>query len=665
LNLDNSGDIMPISTSTIVSIASSDLARKILEPLASKLFSEVTGIAKDKWRRYTNSFERYLAEVENKHKYFSSQVFANEGQLLENYYIPLTLQKAGSAANTKKRIVVDAYPIDLIDVYKDVLIVDTAGMGKSTLLKFIFLRSLGFGRAIPIFIELRKISKEKNLQNFMLEELKLVNDDGNKRLLEQCLHEGIFTFFLDGFDEIPDDDKKFVSEQILQLKEASNSSRFILSSREEQSLSYLAEFHRFNIKPLSKEEAFDLIKKISPDAKIAHSLIEKVKAQPQESLSEFLVNPLLVSLLVKSFLHSPILPVRLSEFYRQVFDALFQTHDAKKELGGFSRRKRSGLDLDRFHKTLRALGVLSYQASKLEFSVDELLTQIDLAKVVTSDSSYSASSFRHDLLHAVPLFVQEGNSSRWAHRSLQEYFAAAFICIDAKEEQQNLLKQLYNSGVAKNANLLRLCADIDGKTFKHTLIKQYLTERIRKYERSYPNSKFPNIDSNYLEKRRSIIYDVAPQLIVFSRAMSLDKARDYVKKVSSEKNFVHLIPFSQDGNLLSADENVKYFVNMGLNKFSAMNAIISTYYHENIIDIGNFLRVKVNLKAIPHNTFLVYDDNPDNPINSDLCFKGATDILMSISLILAAVYNLEKMKSLYNNIKQGEKESSNLLIKFS
>ncbi|GAA0402900.1 NACHT domain-containing protein [Massilia aurea] len=655
---------MSLTAAALVTFASSDLAKKILEPIANKLTKEISGIAKEKWRKYTLSFDKYLNEIESKHKYFSSQVFSNEGQLLENYYIPLTLQKS-SSSNSNGTIVVDDYPIDLLSAYKDVLIVDTAGMGKSTLLKFIFLRSLRIRDSIPIFVELRKLSKEKPIRTFILEELKLTPDDVNKKLLAQCLDEGIFTFFLDGFDEIPDDDKKYVSTQIVNLKNDSGGSRFILSSREEQSLAYLNEFHRFNIKPLSKDEAFDLIRKISPDPSIATSLIEKIASQSKDSLSEFLTNPLLVSLLVKSFLHSPILPVRLSEFYRQVFDALFQTHDAKKELGGFSRIKRSSLDLDRFHKALRALGVLSYQANKLEYSVDELLAQIEDVKILTSDDSYSASNFRHDLLHAVPLFVQEGSSSRWAHRSLQEYFAAAYICIDAKEDQSALLKQLYDAGVSKNANLLRLCADIDSKTFKHVIVKHYLASRLKRIERGFPISKFPEIDQKSLEIRRSILYETPPSLIVLPRSMPADKARSYVKKNLPGVNISNAyIGFNSSSEIAIGDNNARYFINIVGNKYESLDDIIQIYYQENIRRIQPIKTMRLNMRNFPFNSLLKFDDDPHNFINSKDNFTVTTQILLRMSYYLQAIYDVDKIRALHHNVIQHEKDSSNLTIKF-
>ena len=656
---------MPITTATIASIASSELVKKILEPLATKLGIELAGKAKEKWKKYTHSFEKYLAEVESKHKYFSSQIFANEGQLLEHYYVPLTLQKVGSSAR-KATVVVNSYPSDLLSAYKDVLIVDTAGMGKSTLLKFIFLKTIEHAASVPIFVELRKLSSERSLREFISEELALAGDEIGNGFLEDCLNEGVFPFFLDGFDEIPDDDKKVVSEQIVELKSRANGNRFILSSREEQSLAYLSEFHKFNIRPLSQEEAFNLIRKISPDPKISNSLIDKAGGQAKENLSEFLTNPLLVSLLVKSYLHSPILPVRFSEFYRRVFDALVQTHDARKELGGFIRKKKSGLNLDRFHKALRALGVLTYQDHKLEFSTDDLLFQIERAKDLTSEKDYSASGFQHDLLHAVPLFAREGSSSRWAHRSLQEYFAAAYICVDAKQDQPKFLEQLYASGVSKHANLLKLCADIDGKTFKHVLVKRYLSERLDLAERSFLPCDFPEIDNDFLERRRSLLYEDPPSLIVLPRALPGDAAWRRITTLFPEIKFRwQYFGFTSAGSMATSQQDkVKYFISVVANRYSTMDSIISTYFHEKIVLSVKSQRIKKSMRNVPFDVMLRFDNIPSNPLYSPANFEISLQLIWNMSSYFHRVFDVERIKVVYEDVKNHEQKALGLAISF-
>ena len=652
-----------IIESVLLKIAPS-LASKLLTPIAEKLSNSGKEFAEKGWNSLIRSFDIYLKSTEDRHKYFNSQVFSNEGKLLEDYYIPLNLLKA-DAQNRRTKVKIDSFPKDLLSAYKSILIVDTAGMGKSTLLKFIFLQLVKEARSIPLFVELRKLSKTKTLKNFLLSELNNTEAAIPEQFLDTCLEQGIFTIFLDGFDEISDDDKKSVSNEILSFKSKFNKNTFILSSRDEPSLSSLMEFHRFNIKPLEKNEAFELIRKISPIPEVGERLIEKLGEQEQENLDDFLANPLLVSLLVKSFLHSNILPVRLSEFYRQVFDALYQNHDAKKELGGYTRNKKSGLDLDKFHKALRALGVLTYKDGKLEFSVDDLLSKIEAAKRLTAENVYSATDFQDDLLRAVPLFIQEGNSIRWAHRSLQEYFAASYICTDAKEKQETLLLQLYEKSVLKNINILTLCADIDEKTFKKTVVKKYLEKLIFNLENKYPPKIFPTIPKQALDKRRSFLSVSEMSFCIFKTSVKHDNWFKYIPeemrmKLISGLDISRIRLYDSNFKLASHTQKVKCALIYSVESDDVVRTIIHRYFSVNLNHSNRDGNVKINPKNIPRGTVMQIDDSKDNCLNSLENFDHTTSIIYSHSLS----FDEKKIRKFYSDILMDEKNSLELDISF-
>lgn len=655
-----------IEGSTLTAKVAPTLISAVMKPLAEKVASQVRNFTSDKWEQYKTSLVSYLEATQERHKYFNSEVFSNEGKLLEAYYLPLTLVKEDSRGHNTK-VQIDGFPADLFSAYKDILVVDTAGMGKSTLLKYIFLKQIEAGGSIPVFVELRRISATKPLVQFILEEVSNGADPITENFLQYCLRSGVFTFFLDGFDEVADDDKKFVASEIVKLKASANKNKFILSSRRERSLASLAEFHKFRIQPLSKEEAFRLIRILSPIEERAESLIAKLKEISQANLHEFLKNPLLVSLLVKSYLHSPILPVRLSEFYRQVFDALYQNHDAQKELWGFTRKKSSGLDLDRFHKALRALGYLTYRESKLEFSTDELHAQIERAKTLTADTNYAAADLCDDLLRAVPLFFPEGTKIRWAHRSLQEYFAAAYICVDAKGNQEKILNSIYEKSILRHANLLRLCADIDEKTFKQSVVKRFLYEKLELIRSRFPTRDFPDIDPHLLATRRLFTSKIFTTLFVFERSM-----------VDHDAAFEILISHPEVGEFFEAADNsfllnedflpipdedeIAHYAYMSCETDdSVILSIIEDYLGWTVSETDPKICVAPSYKDLVPGYLYKLDDNPHNVLNSPENFESTTQLL---DLLDSRLYITEKMAELLEEILKSEREAAELDIDF-
>lgn len=224
------------------------------------------------------------------------------------------------------------------------------------------------------------------------------------------------------------------------------------TSRPEETLSCFGDFVKFEINPLKKQESIQLLKKYDDNGALSNLLINKLEEETSKSIEEFLEDLLLVSLLFTAFDFKQTIPLKMHLFYRQVFDAFFEFHDLSKG-DSFERKKYSGLDIDEFHRVLRFMGYKSLK--NIEFSKDELLLLIKESKDFCVGLNFSESAFLSDLLKTVPIFVRDGNYYKWAHKSLQEYFAGQFIFLDAKEFQSDILRKLYASdNLNKYYNLL-------------------------------------------------------------------------------------------------------------------------------------------------------------------------------------------------------------------
>lgn len=485
------------------------LAKAIVAPIAKKV-GEAVGVAAAKvYADVFDGFERYLSNSYKRHSYFSSIVFKNEQKRLVDYYEPLTVRNDLLARD----VLVDGYPSDLIDSYERVLIVDSAGMGKTTLLKYVFLRCVEVGKRIPVFVELRKLSRGKGVIDFVVEQLGGVGGGGDVGVIRSLLARGDFIIFLDGYDEISDADRPYVSADVLDLIDKAPLNRFIMTSREESGLASFPSFQRFNIQPLDRKQSYNLLRKYG--GRHSGKLIELLDNPEYDGIHEFLVNPLLTSLLYKSYEYKQIVPLKRHIFYRQVFEALFETHDISKE-AGYVREKRCGVDIDRFDKLLRSLGVTAYRAGKVEYSKDELLGLVDSAKSLCGEVALASSDVVHDLTHAVPLFVVDGNYFRWSHRSIQEYFAAAYICRDAKAAQVVMLGRLAApKQVAHHANILSLCADMDPVSF-NAVVGGALAEALLNIYDAF--ERVPGIDDAQQERRARLM--VGKKVIIVGRRVS-------------------------------------------------------------------------------------------------------------------------------------------------
>jgi hypothetical protein len=448
----------------------------ILLPALKIIASSVTTVTSNAYHRFNDSYKNYLLVEVKRHSYFISIFFGSAQKLLIDYYQPLTIY------DDAKNIKIESYPDLSFSHTKKILIVDNAGMGKTTLLKFLFVKCVEQRCGVPVFVELRKLSSKTKLTDLLVAQLTGLNSKENVDLFLRTLDCGKFVFFLDGYDEISYEDRDSVSHDIIDFTTRAGNNTFIMTSRDELGLTSFPDFQKYKIKNLEKYESYELIAKYGGKER-SDALINQLKLPENVAINEFLVNPMLTSLLFVCFEYKHIIPLKRNIFYRQVYDALYESHDLTKGSGEFQRTKRSGLDVDKFERLLCAFGAVTYKDSKIELTKDEAIDYIEKAKKITSEN-VSSSSILDDLTHAVPLMIKDGLYFRWNHRSIQEYFAAKYICQLPEDMANNALLSLYKN-FSIHMNLFSLCADINISYFERSIGSVIAQDMLSQYSSHY------------------------------------------------------------------------------------------------------------------------------------------------------------------------------------
>jgi len=475
-------------------------------------------------------FDEYLQRAYQRNSYINVIVFQNQQKKLEDLYIPLTVVRARDNAE----LWVNDYKEEFIPTHEKVLIRDTAGMGKSTLMKFLFLCCVNLNEGIPIFIELRKLRASDTVFSYISNELNSIDEEFDKDFILKLIKQGGFIFFLDGYDEIPFSERDQVTSGLQDFIAKAGNNRFILSSRPESSLASFTDFEEFTIRPLLRDEAFNLIRKYDSAGGLSEELISKLNTREYENIDEFLENPLLVSLLYKSYEYKHKIPLKKHIFYRQVYDALFESHDLTKG-GAYIREKHSGLDIEEFHRVVRNLGFITVKLGQVEFDKDALLSLLQRAKANCYDLVFKESDVFKDLLTTVPLFTKDGNYFRWTHKSIQEYFSAQFIWLDSKGNQGKILRQMVRS--ANNSryyNVLDIYSDIDYSTFEQTLVYDCVSDFIRHFDTSFTLIDKNEIGENNVANRKTISFN---KIYVVAKSELKQDANAYqgiLTKIASE-----------------------------------------------------------------------------------------------------------------------------------
>jgi hypothetical protein len=451
-------------------------------------------------------FSEYLHRTYKKLAVVNTLVFHNSQRLLIDIYLPLTLTSNDKKKNAKiAKVKVTGFPNKISDEFQNILITDTAGMGKSTMMKTIFIDIINKKIGIPLFVELRRLSQTKKLIDEIQEQLNSLEKNFKSDVLLEFLVKGDFIIILDGYDEIALNERDAVTTDIQQFIAKASNNRFFITSRPENALACFGNFQEFKIEPLTKKEAFELLRKYDNKGQVSSLLIKKLQESNMANIEEFLTNPLLVSLLFTAFEHKQAIPFKKYLFYRQVYDANFESHDLTKG-DSYTHDKYSKLEIDDFHKVLRYIGFNCFKLQKIEFTKDELLKLIENSKSFCAGLSFNNSDFLSDILKTVPLFTQDGSYYRWAHKSLQEYFAAQFIYLDAKDKQNSILEKLYNhSDGWKFINVLDLYYDMDYKTFRNVIEFALLTE-YHDYNSTTYNKIYDSVSETDVIDRKQLMF---------------------------------------------------------------------------------------------------------------------------------------------------------------
>lgn len=451
---------------------------------------------------YKELFLPYLEDAYRSFSKINTMVTTDNKRFLKDIYVPLTLSDDKNR-NGKQEIVVNGLP-DVFNVKgKKVLIVDRAGMGKSTLTKRIFLDVFDNKKLLPVYVELRRIQENLPL-TYQIASMMGIKQENIREMIEEFM-KGNTIFFFDGFDELQLDIREKVRSKLQDFISQMGNNIFIMTSRPEDSFDDFVGFEKFYIRPLQQNESYQLLRKHdTADKKIADLLIEKLKQKQNRAIEEYLTNPLLVSLLYAAFNYKKTIPLKKHLFYEQVYYAYFEKHDSTKD-DGFVHQKRTNLDSYDFERILRILGFMCMKMQRVELMEEQLTKMIDNAKGYCPDLDFMSQDYIDDILHSVPLFCKDGLFLRWVHRSLQEYFTAKFVYMDSKTEQDSLLKAMAQSKrVQLYYNIFDIYFDIDNYGFLKNVALPLLENYKEFYEKKY--KKLSKVSKDYVDERIGLMF---------------------------------------------------------------------------------------------------------------------------------------------------------------
>ncbi|MEZ8470793.1 NACHT domain-containing NTPase [Vibrio splendidus] len=384
----------------------------------------------------SDTLNNYLNTLSSRVSVISSICFPQKEYSIDQAYEPLFVEEFNSRNNEK--LSVDHL---VSNIQESCLIVDGAGMGKSTFSKFLITQILYKSDRIPVLFELRKSKPDVDLIESIASELDPLGRVFSRELFYELIKEGKFVIVLDGFDEVEYERQSEVAEQINDISVKGQRNSLILTTRPQELVPSVLDSKSYQFSQFTSDQAKQLINRL--DSISGLDIGKKLTLELGSVPDDFLENPLLVSLLYSTFGANNTIADRICTFYNDIYDALYKGHDLINK-NGFKRKKISELDYEHFRVLLRALCFQMSLKRKASFStVVEAHEYINKAATLSKVSPKSANTFLNDLLNAVPLMQKDGSDTKFLHKTIIEYFAAEYIVYHPDSE--TILSKMFES----------------------------------------------------------------------------------------------------------------------------------------------------------------------------------------------------------------------------
>ncbi len=464
--------------STVASLLG-DKFKSLFDSLLSEFGEEVKHIV-------NNNILEYQVEEYNRNFYAKTLLHRVQPKKLKDFYQPLFIRPCGKRTVVEKTTRIPTHSINSLFEHNQFLtIIGSAGSGKSTIIKYLFLNSIDTKFKIPIKVELRYLNDyDGSITDFIKDKIfKLNKLATHDKIIERLMISGDFVFFLDGYDEIASIRKERITKEIDDLVKLYNKNFYLLTSRPYTDIDLLPLFHNFEVCQLSDDDINQFIKKQIPSEEIelCNKIIEAVNSKENVSYKSFVSNPLLLSMFILTFQSYSTIPQKRSEFYSQVFDALFSVHDSMSKLA-FVREKQSGLAKEQIIDVLKLFSFLSYFDERFIFSSIYLEEKLRFIKEKKRNLVFDTTKLINDLQIAIGVLNKEGTDYTFPHRSLQEYFAAIYISSLDNQNKQIIYNKIILSitdskrpfPASARENFYLLICELDEKAVINYAVIPYL-----------------------------------------------------------------------------------------------------------------------------------------------------------------------------------------------
>jgi hypothetical protein len=434
---------------------------------------------------------RYLASTLSKVGFVKTILSSDSSILVERLYVPLEFK---SKEATFSDIQVEEY----LKMHLHVLITGMAGGGKSMFVRHLVASLVSrYRQVLPVHFELRALNTKDSdsIIDAIFAELVASAPQFSRPIFDHQLRAGKFALILDGFDEVNYDIRDRFANEINGFTSQFPRCPVLVTSRPEEGISSLHQFRVFSAVPMRKEQCERLIDNIEYDVEKKEQFKERVSADLFDKYPEFLSNPLLTTMMLMTFSVASEFPEKVTTFYQQAFEVLFQRHDRSK--GVFTRKSYTELPIDVFSRVFSHFCAATYSEERFLFGEAEIYE--DLRNAIQFEGEIcDPRAFLNDLLQSTCLMQRDGLFTTFIHRSFQEYFASLFISKRSDPQMKMAIDYISRRGGLDS--VARMVWHLEPDAFERSWAKIWVSVLLRRLNEVDPESDPIGVMKEYYSK---------------------------------------------------------------------------------------------------------------------------------------------------------------------
>lgn len=626
-------------------LALNKATEKCGESLAERSFSLVEKAISQKWKKGTEDAKNIIIQLRGddifNHYYdicikriLSVRTLYNlsDDAFIDEFYHPLSITNKRTNEIHK---IGDGFYLNDEGISN---IIGTAGQGKTTILRKIFLGQLSdsvSNSKIPFFMDLRSL-KNNSITETLTDTLKLLTIKYDDASIVSLLKSKKLTLMLDGFDEVTPDKREGVLKEINFINDAYKT-QIITTSRPGTEVCTTNGIKNYHVSSLNSGDVFSIIRNFVSENS-SEQLINALKLN--EKLLSSIETPILAVLLCVCEKHLDSMPQNAKEFYSRVFNILFEGHDKTKHF--YTRYRKTDLPIDQAKDIFCAISYISLKKpSVLSGDILKKITLKALDVLNVDRTPTLADNLIADYIDVTGLIRKDGAEIfTFVHKTIQEYHAAEFVKNSASSVKSAILKKMVDE--LENDNNMLNCA-----VFLQQIDTENTIEELTLPLLSNKGFSVDNFDKNKVAE--DLYFKV------------LGNARVVVKNKTSKKLIVEDKEYEVRHNVDIGpfNETALSFLNFSsinrLNSFSIYKLVFET-----IIQTGACIKIMSNLEQVKSDGVL--NNKNSMSVNDMLSNAGVRNRLIILLENLAEDVNNNLFISYYNHLKQRKEQKTSLLF---